>query len=294
MNPDQPVKLVATKGGSQDYAARFLCPALGRELGQPVEMQIAASGFVPAQTVMKSAPDGHTLLLSGRLMWLMQQAREDCPYDLLRDFIPIAQTTRGTQVLVVRPDLPVNSVGELLALARAKPGQLKFASTPAGGNNHLAPELMKAMAGVDIQCVECNSPQRLEKLLSGEVQMFFTGICSFAEQIKAGILKPLGLTSQQRSPLYPELPTISEFVPGYENITVGALFAPAGTPPAVVKRLTEATLRVMHTAEAGDYFAQNGYEAVGAGPDELIALMRADIGRVGRLIKELGLQRMEE
>ena len=295
--PSRPVRIIAVgPRGSQSYAARFLCPALSKELGQEVKVEFVPSGFVPAETVAKAPPDGYTLLLSGRLLWLMQLIRDDAPYDLLRDFAPIVQTTSGAQVLVVRPDLPVKTAADLIALAKAKPGQLKYASSRAGGNNHLAPELFKAMAGVDIKCVEYqNSAERLAALLGGDVQMFFTGICSFAEELKTGVLKPLGLTSAQRLPLLPELPTIAESgLPGYENVTIGALFAHAKTPAAIVKRLTEATMRVMKTPEAKEYFSRDGYEAVGAPPEELVRLINADLKRVGKLLKDLGIQRIEE
>ena len=295
--PNRPIRIFAAgPGGSQDYAARFLCPALSKELGQEVTAELGESGYVPAVKVMAEPADGHALLLSGRLLWLMQLIRDDAPFDLLRDFTPLVHTTSGTQVLVVRPDLPANDIRELIALAKSKPGQLAYASSKAGGNNHLAPELFKKMAGVDIKCREYrNSAERFAALQKNEVQMFFTGICSFAKELKAGTLKPLGLTCQQRSALYPELPTIAEAgVPGYENITAGALFALSKTPAPILRRLSEAATRVMQSPEAKEYFSREGYEAVGASGDALVRLMKADLDRVGKLIKELGITALTE
>ncbi len=291
--PNKPIRLLAIgPGGSHDFASRLLAPKLSAALGQPAVVEYQASGFVPAEIALKSAPDGHTLLVSGRALWLMPLMQDNAPYDVLRDFAPISLTTRGPEVLVVRPDLPVKTAADLIALAKARPGVLKYASGGDGSNNHLAAELFKAMAGADITRVRFkSSSERLAALLTGDVQMYFTGLCSFAPQIKAGILKPLGLTTITRSPLSPELPTIAESgLPGYENITVGALFAPARTPPAIVSRLSDVTMGIMRSAEAKEYFFRDGYEAVGDSPQELVRMIKSDVQRVGKLIKDLGIR----
>ena len=288
--PIRPIRLVTTGGGgSHEYAARFLAPALAKALGQPVNIDFQPeSGSDQAEIVSKAAPDGHTLLVSGRTHWLIPLLRSDARYDALRDFAPISQTTRGAEVLVVHPNAPFQTAADVVAAARANPGELTYASNGDGGNNHLAAELFKMKAGVEIRRVRCrNSAERFAKLLAEEVDMFFTGICSFASQIREGKLKALGVTSSTRSSIAPDLPTIAESgVPGYENITIGALFGPANTPKSVLKRLSEVTVQVMRSPEAQAYFAEDGYEPVGSTQEELLDLIVADSKRVESLLKD--------
>ena len=288
--PSKPLRLVATGGGgSHEYAARFLAPALEKAFGQPVNLDLQPeSGSDQAEIVSRAEPDGHTLLVSGRTHWLIPLLRPDARYDALRDFAPISQTTRGAEVLVVRPDAPFQIAADVVAKARANPGELKYASNGDGGNNHLAAELFKMKAGVDIQRIRCrNSAERYAKLLAGEIDMFFTGICSFAGQIREGKLKALGVTSSARSSIAPHLPTIAESgVPGYENITIGALFGPAATPQPIVQRLSAVTARVMQSSEAQTYFAEDGYEPVGSTQKELLDLIISDTKRVEDLLKD--------
>jgi tripartite-type tricarboxylate transporter receptor subunit TctC len=175
--PSKPIRLVATGGGgSHDYAARFLATAFAKAFGQKVEIDYQPeSGSNQAEIVSKSAPDGHTLLVSGRTHWLIPMLRVEARYEVLRDFAPISQITRGAEVLVVRPDNPAKTAADIVELARKKPGALKYASNADGGNNHLAAELFKIKANVDIQRVRCsNSAERFAKLQAGEVDMFFT------------------------------------------------------------------------------------------------------------------------
>ena len=288
--PSKPIRLVATGGGgSHEYAARFLAPALAEAFSQQVDIDFQPeSGSDQAEIVSRAAPDGHTLLVSGRTHWLIPLLRPDARYDALRDFAPVSQTTRGAEVLVVRPDAPFKTVADIVAMARTIPGKLKYASNGDGGNNHLAAELFKMKANADIQRIRCrNSAERFAKLLAGEVDMFFTGICSFADQIRAGELKALGVTSSTRSSIAPDLPTISESgVPGYENITIGALFAPVQTPEPVLRRLSDVTAKVMQSSEAQTYFAEDGYEPVGSTREELLELIIADTKRVESLLKD--------
>jgi tripartite-type tricarboxylate transporter receptor subunit TctC len=294
--PSKQIRLVATGGGgSHEYAARFLAPALSKAFGVPVGLDLQPeSGSDQAELVSHAAPDGHTLLVSGRTHWLIPLLNPQARYDALRDFAPVSQTTRGAEVLVVHPDNPVKTAREIVALAKANPGKLKYASNGDGGNNHLAAELFKSMARVDIQRVRCrNSAERFAKLKAREIDMFFTGICSFADQIRAGELKALGVTSSTRSLIAPELPTISESgVPGYENITIGALFAPAATPAPILDRLAEVTAKVMQSDEARDYFHEDGYEPVGSTQAQLRDLMVADTKRVQGLLEAMGSNRV--
>ena len=288
--PSKPIRLVTTGGGgSHEYAARFLAPALEKALGQPVEIDFQPeSGSDQAEIVSRATPDGHTLLVSGRTHWLIPLLRPDARYNALRDFAPISQTTRGAEVLVVRPDAPFRTAADIVTAARINPGMLTYASNGDGGNNHLAAELFKMKAGIDIRRIRCrNSAERFAKLLAGEVDMFFTGICSFADQIREGKLKALGVTSSTRSSIAPGLPTIAESgVSGYENITIGALFGPANTPKPILNRLSEVTAKVMQSSDAQAYFAEDGYEPVGSTQQELLDLIIADTKRVENLLKD--------
>ena len=288
--PNKPIRLVATGGGgSHEYAARFLAPALAQALCQQVDIDFQPeSGSDQAEIVSKSDPDGHTLLVSGRTHWLIPLLRPDARYDALRDFAPISQTTRGAEILVVRPDMEVETAADIVALARANPGKLKYASNGDGGNNHLAAELFKMKADVDIQRVRCrNSAERFAKLQAHEVDMFFTGICSFAAQIREGKLTALGVTSSTRSSIAPNLPTIAESgVPDYENITIGALFGPAQTPKPILKRLSEVTAKITQSSAAQAYFAEDGYEPIGGSQEELLGIIVRDMARVENLLKD--------
>jgi tripartite-type tricarboxylate transporter receptor subunit TctC len=291
--PSKPITLVATGGGgSHDYATRFIAPALAKALGQPVEVNYQdESGSDQAEIITKAPPDGHTLLVSGRTHWLIPMLRQDARYDVLRDFAPVSQITRGCEVLVVHPDMPVKTAGDIVELARKNPGGLKYASNADGGNNHLAAELFKIKANVDIKRIRCkNSAERFAKLQAREVDMFFTGICSFADQLRDGTLKPLGVTSSTRSPVAPNLPTIAESgVPGYENVTIGAIFAAAATPEPTLRRLNEVIAKIMQSPEARAYFLKDGYEPVGSSREELLNIIVEDTKRVEGLMKGLRL-----
>ena len=294
--PSKPIRLVATGGGgSHEYAARFIAPAMSKAFGVEVTLDLQPeSGSDQAEIVSRATPDGHTLLVSGRTHWLIPLLNSQARYDALGDFAPVSQTTRGAEVLVVHPDAPYRTAADIVAMARTIPGKLKYASNGDGGNNHLAAELFKSKAGVDIQRVRCrNSAERFAKLKAREIDMFFTGICSFADQIRAGELKALGVTSSTRSAIAPDLPTIAESgVPGYENITIGALFAPAATPQAILGRLTEVTARLMRSDEAREYFHEDGYEPIGSTQTELRDLIVADTNRVRALLAAIGSNRV--
>ena len=293
--PNRPVRIVAVgPGGSHDFLARLLVPPLSSALGQQFIVENRASGVIPPQIVVKSVPDGYTLLASGGALWLTTLVQK-VPYDVLKDLAPISLTSNGPQALIVPPTLPVKSVKELVELAKSKPGVLNYATGADGANNHLASEMFKSMAGINIVRIPYkDGGQRLAALLSGEVQMYFVNLGSIASHIKTGRVKGLGVTTSKRTPLFPELPTISESgVPGYENNTVGAFFAPAKTPAPVVKRLTEETNRYLRSPEAKEKFAAIGVETLGGAPEELTRTIKSEMQRLGQLVKNLNLRAIE-
>ena len=213
------------------------------------------------------------------------------PYDAVRDFVPITLTNRSPNILVVHSALPVKSVRQLVALAKARPGELNYATGSTGASNHIAGELFKAMAGVNIVRIPYKSgAQESADLISGQVQLMFAS-AGMTPHVRAGRLRALAVTSVEPSPLFPELPTIaSQGLPGYESGSIYALFAPAGTPAAIVQRLHQESVKVLQSTEVRERFLKSGMEAVGSTPEELAATIKSDIARIGKLIKDAGIR----
>src|SRR5262245_6999582 len=228
--PSRPVRIVTSEpGGGNDVQARVIARGLTDALGQQVIVENRPSGVIPGEIVSKAPANGYTLLLYNNTLWtgpLLQKA----PYDPLRDLAPVATATIGPNVLVVNNALPVTSVGELIALAKAKPGALNYASSGTGATNHLAAELFKTMAGVDIVRIGYKGAnQGLNDLMAGQVQVMFPTAGAAAPHVKAGRVKALAVTSAERSSIAPELPTVaSSGLPGYESLAIYGVFAPAG------------------------------------------------------------------
>ena len=290
--PTRPVRIVtAEAGGGSDFTARLLAQGLTGGLGQQVIVENRPSGFIPGEIVAKAAPDGHTLLLFNTILWaapLIQQA----PYDPARDFAPVSLIGRTPSILVVHPSLPVKSVAELVALAKAKPGQLNYGSTGTGAANHLAAEMFKVMAGVDVVRVNYKGGgMALNALMGGEVQMMFTTPITAAPHVRTGKLRVLAVTAAAPSALVPGTPTMAAAgLPGYESIATYGVFAPARTPRAIVERLAAETARVLGRPEVKERFFNTGMETVGGPPGELAAAMRADVARLAKVIREAGIR----
>jgi tripartite-type tricarboxylate transporter receptor subunit TctC len=209
----------------------------------------------------------------------------------LRDFAPITAIEQSVNALVVHPSLPPKSVSELIALARSRPGELNYASAGTGSTPHLAGELFKSMAKVDMVHVPYKgNAQALTDLIGGQVQLGIPSLPSVMPHIKSGRLRAIAVTSAASSALLPGLPTVATTVPGYECVGITAFFAPAKTPAAIIKRLNEEAVRYLRTAEAKEVFLKNGAETIGNSPDQLAAASKAEIERFGKLIKDLGLR----
>ncbi len=285
--PQKPIRILAGEpGGSTDFVARLVAQGISPSLGQPVIVQNHGGSDLP-QLVARSAPDGYTLLLNGSTVWLLPYLQDNAPYDPVRDFAPITLITSAPQVLVVHPSSPVNSVQELIALAKAKPGSLNFSSSPAGGSSHLAGELFKSMAGVNIVWVPYKgSGPALLALLSGEVQITFATPLSAAPHIKSGKLRALAVTSPEPSALSPGLPTVATSgVPGYESRSIQAIWAPARTPAAVVRRLNQEMVRALNHPVTKQRVFDNGSEIVADTPADAVAVIKADMNRMGKVLK---------
>lgn len=290
--PSRPVRIVTAEvGGGSDFTARLIAQGLTGALGQQVIVENRPSGFIPGEIVAKAAPDGHTLLLFNTILWAAPLIQKS-PYDPARDFAPVSLIGRTPSILVVHPSLPVKSVADLVALAKAKPGQLNYGSTGTGAANHLAAEMFKVMAGVDVVRVNYKGGgMALNALVGGEVQMMFTTPITAAPHVKSGKLRVLAVTAAAPSALVPGTPTMAAAgLPGYESIATYGVFAPARTPRAVVERLAAEIARVLGRPEVKERFFNTGLETVGGPPGDLAAAMRADVARLTKVIREAGIR----
>ena len=240
--------------------------------------------------VMKAPPDGHTLLVTGGSLWNAPLLRKTF-YEPLKDFAPVTTITREVMVLVVSPSLPVTSTKDLIALAKTKPGGLNYGSASSGGSGHLAGELFKLMAGVNIvRVAHKSSSAALTSVMGGDVQMMMSSTGTAMPHVKTGRVKALAVGSAQPTQLAPGLPTVAATVPGYEATSLSGMFAPANTSVAIKNRLSKEVTRYLQTADAGQQFLNVGLETVGGSPEEFAAAIKADVARVIRLVKEAGIR----
>ena len=289
--PARPIRIVtAPAGGTPDLVARLVAQGISGPLGQPVIIDNRSSGIVPAEIVAKAPPDGYTLIGTTNVLWLVTLMQKTT-FDPLRDFAPITMTHMAPAVLTVHPSLPVKSVKELIALAKARPGQLNYSSSTNGTASHLAGELFKALAGVNIVRIAYKGAGlAVNDLISGQVQMTFITATSVMPHVKSGRLRALAITSARPSNLFPGIPTVAASgLPGYEATSAGALLAPAGTPDAIVSRLNYEVVRFLGTPEAKERLFHAGSEVVGSSPDGLAAAMRAEMDRMRKVIKDAGI-----
>jgi len=292
--PDKPIRVILSvpAGATPDVTARLVTPGLSQQLGQPlvVDNRGGAGGLIGAEIVAKSAPDGYTLFISSPGALTILPHLRKVPYDTLRDFTPVSLISVGPFVLITHPSVPVKSVKELIALARAQPGKLNYASAGNGVANHLAMELFKQMAGVDITHVPYKgAPQAVTDVLAGHMNMMFNSIAPIVAHIRAGRVRVLGVASSKRSPQLADVPTIGEAgVPGYEAENWFGMFAPARTPKRIVARLNEAVVKVVRSPEIQTQFSVLGADAIGNSPEEFAAFVRRDMEKYARVVKLSG------
>ncbi len=252
----------------------------------------ARPNVLAREIVIKAPPDGYNLLLAANSFYLGPLLRDDALYDPLRDFSPVTLAIRGPNILVVHPSLPVQSVKELIVLAKAKPGMLNYASGASGASTHLGPELFKAMAGVDIMRIPYKGgAQALADLVGGQVQVMFVNPSPGMPYIKSGRLRALAITSAQPSALFPRMPTVAASgLPGFEHSSKVGIYAPARTPAAVINRLNEELVQVLNRADMKEKFADLGIETVGSSPGELAVAMKSEMARMSKVIKDAGIR----
>ena len=293
--PQKPLRIVVgvPAGGTTDVVARLVGQKLGEQLGQQVviDNRGGAGGNIGAELVAKSPPDGYTLFLATiGTMTINPSLYRKMPFDTLRDFAAISQLTSMPQLLVVHPSVPVKTVKELIAYAKGRPGQLNFASGGSGTAIHLAGELFKTMAGVDIVHVAYKGGgPAMTDLLGGQVSLMFDQILTALPHARSGRLRALGVTTEKRSPAAPQIPTLSEAgLPGYAVTTWHGLLAPAGTPGEIVNRLNGETAKALATPDIRDRFAVQGVDPVASTPGEFAAMMKAELDKWRKVIAASG------
>jgi tripartite-type tricarboxylate transporter receptor subunit TctC len=291
--PNKPIRLVTgDTGGSNDILARLIAPGISARLGQQVVVDNRGGGVLPGGIVARALPDGHTLLLYSSILWLLPLMRGNVPYDPLNDFSPVTLLGHSPNVLVVHSSLPVRSVNELIALAKARPGELNYSSGPMGSPPHLAAELFKAMAGVSlVQIAYKGGGPALIALLGGQVQLMFPSPQAVHEHIKSGRLRALAVTSAQPSTLLPGLPTMAASgLPGYELKSSYALFAPAKAPSAVIRRLNQDIAQALNAQDVKERLLGLGVEAVASAPEALTNLIKSEMAVLGRVIRDANIR----
>lgn len=294
--PNRPVRLIVPfpPGGAVDAYARSVQAALADNLGQPViiENRAGASGMIGAEMVAKAPPDGYTLLV-GNIATMAMNAGiyTKMPYDPMRDLTPIMQTVMVNYVLVVNPAVPVRSVAELVAYARANPAKLSYGSSGSGSAQHMAAELFKAQTGTNITHVPYKGTGALVgDLIAGHIQVAFADQASMMPQVKAGKLRALAVGGARRSPEYPDIPTVAEAgnLSGYEAVAWQGMAGPAGLSPAIVKRLNEAFAKVQAAPEVRERLTGVGLTPVGGTPEEFGRYIKNEIAKWTKVAKDIG------
>lgn len=293
--PSKPITIVVPfpPGGFNDTLARTLAAELPKVLGQPVVVENKPGGnsVIGTDYAAKAAPDGHTLFIGATPMAVIQHLYKTS-FDAKKDFSAITIGGITQNVLVARPSLPANNVKELLAMAKASPGKLNYASTGNGSSNHLAFELFKTMSGTSITHIPYKgSAPAVTDLISERVDVMFNLIPNVMEQVKAGRLKVLAISGEERSTLSPEIPTVAESgLPGFGfSVWIGVL-APAGTPKPIVERLNTEIVKIVTSPDVKARFAKQGVEVAPTTPDKFNAFLRSEVDRWGKVVQEAGIK----
>jgi tripartite-type tricarboxylate transporter receptor subunit TctC len=290
--PSRPIRIIAAPpGGNGDFTARLIAPALAESLGQPVIVENRPTAAV-AEIASRAPADGYSLLINASVLWLAPFMKDNLAYDPIRDFAPITLAVKSPHLLVVNPALPVTSVQELIALAKAQPGKLNYAASGSGTSVHLSAELFNAMAGVrTVYIAYKGSGPAFNDVISGQIQFMFPVAAAGMPHVKSGRLRALAVTSLKPTELAPGLNTLaSSGLAGYESESILGMFTRAGTPPTVITRLNQEMVRLLRTAEVKERFLHAGVESVGSSPAEFAITIKSEMSRMGRLIKAAGIR----
>jgi tripartite-type tricarboxylate transporter receptor subunit TctC len=292
--PTKPVTIIVPQapGGTNDIVARHVAQKLSESLGKQfiVDNRAGAGGNIGTQAAARAPNDGYTLLMTISSTQAINPALyKKLPFDPVKDFVPIAPVAKVPNVLVANPSFPANNVKELIALAKAKPGQIQYASAGNGTLNHLLGEMLNSMAGIELQHIPYKgvSPA-LTDVLGGQVPLAFGSMPSVVSNLKSGKLKALGVSSPKRSPVAPEIPAIAETVPGYAGELWVGLFAPAGTPKEITAKLNAEVVKALATKDLQEKMAAQGAEIISGTPEQLAAMLKDDLARWAKIVKESG------
>lgn len=294
--PTKPVKMIVpyAAGGTTDVLARIMADKLTQGLGQSVviEYKPGAGGTIGAEAAAKSPSDGYTMVMGAPGSHSTATSLyAKLPYDPVKDFVPIVHVANVPNSIVVHPSLAVKSVPELIAYAKARPGELTYGSAGTGATTHLTGELFALLANVKLTHIPYKgSGQAMVDLLGGQIQMMFENLPGAATQIRSGKIRGLAVTSLRRSAAFPDLPAVSETLPGFEVVAWFALFAPAGTPAAIVARLNAESNKALSLAEVREKIAAAGSDPIGGTSDELARFLANDIAKWTRVTREAGIK----
>ena len=295
--PSRPIKIIVpvAPGGNVDIVARNLARELSKGLGQPVlvENRPSAASLVGTQLVAKAAPDGYTLLAHSSTFFSAPLIVNNAGYDPLKDFAPISLTCKAPMFLIASQTVPVNSLAELVQQAKARPGGFSVASSGNGSTGHIASEVFANRAGLKmLNIFYKGNAQAIVDVISGQTQLMYDQISTAMAHVRSGKVRPLAVTSINRSSLFPEVPTIAESgYPGYEDVTLNMLLAPAGTPKEIIQRLHAEVVKAYAQPAMVAQFAERGIDLVAsASPEEFGQLIRSEVARLGRLAKEVGIK----
>ena len=281
-------------GGSIDLTARVVAERLQAALGRPVviENRPGASGNIATEIVARSAPDGHTLLVTSTAHVINAGLFPNLPYDPIKDFSPVALLTSVHFALVVHPSLPVNSIKQFIAVAHARPGAITFASAGSGAPHHLAMELLKSMARINVTHVPYKGAgQFVPALVAGEVTSVIGAINSLLPHVQTGRLRLLAMAGNRRTPLLPDVPTIAEAaLPGFALDNWSGMLAPTGTPRVIIERLHAETVRALHEPSLKERLAVQGVDVIASTPEEFQALLRAHLSKWSSVIKQTAIR----
>ena len=289
--PSKPIRMIVplAAGGGTDIVSRAMAQKMGDLLGQSVVVDNKPGGgtIIGAELAAKSAPDGYTIYISSPTIVINHGLHAKLPYDALRDFVAISQWVTFSNLLVVHPSLPVNSVKELIAYAKARPGQINYGSSGNGATTHLGMELLKVMAGIDlVHFPYKGSAPAMTDLLSGRMSVMFDAGVTSSPHIKAGKLRALAVSGATRSSLTPDLPTIAESgVPGYDSSVWIGMFAPAGTSKEIVDRLYNTVSRILKMPDVRERLLGQEMEVVGSSPEQFAAVVKSELEKWNKVIK---------
>ena len=294
--PSKPIRFIAAfpAGGPSDIVARAIGRRMSEVLGQPVviDNRTGAGGNIGAEAVAKSPPDGYTVLLGGSYVTIAPSLYTKPPFDPIKDFAPISLIVSNQYVLVVHPSVPARNVKELIAIAKARPGRLNYASTGPGSPPRICGELFKSMAGIDmVNITYKGATPALIDMIGGHIDVYFGGISGALPPIASNKVRALAVTSARRSSQLPDVPTVAEAaLPGYDITTWFGLLAPAGTPRDIVNKLNSVIVAIVSEPEMKNYLIGQGVDPVTNTPDQFAAYIRGEVPKFARIVKAAGIK----